>query len=217
MQASDVIDRASLVLIDPAHERWSESEQMLYLTDGLMAVATVKPEAFAKTDTLALEEGALQNLPQSAESLLSVESLGANGEYRSVTYCDVDLLDRFRPGWRGEEPEAMTLNYAHDARVPNELYVYPPAKAGGELRLRYVPVPARVTSLDQELELSDRYMPALTDYVAYRCFMKDSESPTSAERAMNHLELFNTAVGAQFQSVQQRKPRANQPPERGMR
>lgn len=216
MQASDVTERATITLLDPEHVRWPEPELRLYLTDALMALASVKPEAFAVTEALELVAGASQRLPEKAESLLSVESLDESGGLHAVEYCDASTLDRFNPGWRGEQEKAKPVNYTHDARIPNEFYVYPPAISGTKVRVRYVPTPARVVSSDQDLGLTDRYLPALTDYVLYRSFLKDSESSVSAERAMNHLELFNSAVGGQLKGMQQRKPRANQPPNRGI-
>ena len=51
-------------------------------------------------------------------------------------------------------------------------------------------ITADITALTETLDVSDFHVGAMTDYICWRCFRKDSENVKSARRAKEHLDDF---------------------------
>jgi hypothetical protein len=54
--------------------------------------------------------------------------------------------------------------------------------------------PIAVTSLSDDMAIDDIFTVALTDYVCYRAFLKDSEDPAYSKRALDHLKLYLAGI-----------------------
>lgn len=207
--ASEVVDRAAEALIDPDEVRWTETEKLEYLTDALRALQSVKPDLFEQSLDLELGEGVHQDVPETADALLDVYynlyEDGAPG--KSIRRMSEAAMRRFLPSWEADAPTGEVEQFSVDLRYPGHFMVWPPALAGMKVRGRVIARPEPLTATTDEIPVSDIYVPALTDYVLYRCFAKDSESPAAGERANWHLQLFNQAIGATTQGHRVYGPR----------
>ena len=72
MKASEIMSRASTILLDDDYTRWTMTELAMWLTDALREVALVVPKATSKNITIPLVEGTRQQLPANCQQLLRV-------------------------------------------------------------------------------------------------------------------------------------------------
>ena len=61
--ASDILRKASVILLDEDHIRWPLSELNDWLNDGIKATILAKPSASSTTIAIQLREGTLQEVP----------------------------------------------------------------------------------------------------------------------------------------------------------
>ena len=198
MLGSDIVTRARLVLQDAA-TRWADSELALWITDGCTFIAINRPDACIVSGTMALAAGAKQSiagLTPPGMRLIDVVSEVATG--KGVKLVDRQTLDTHRPGWHAATAGA-TQNYVYDSREPQTFYVYPPATGSSPtLSIIYQRAPVVITSGtlgSQVLSVGDLYLPALLDYVLFRCYSKDADDTKNAELAMMYLTACANGLG----------------------
>lgn len=210
--AKDVMMQAAITLQDIGGVRWPAPELHGYLNDGLREIVTIKPNARTKTVTLDLVEGTLQTLPDEYTTLSRVIrniASAATGGVAIRPIPDRKLMDAQIPGWQSSTvlPFAQAVVHViHDIAEPRSFYVVPGNNGTGKIEAVVgaypAPVPAptsnpgSINSYTAEIDLPDTYKNALTDYVIYRAYAKDSSITTSAARAQAHFELFRGGVTA---------------------
>lgn len=202
MLASDIIDRARLVLNDTvATYRWADSEFLKWINDGQRAIVLVRPDASVSVETMTCAAGAKQSLPAGAIRLLDVTHNihGNNNPGRAVRLVDRDILDSQNPHWHADGHEDSVKNYIYDNRVPTVFYVYPPAKSTTQLEIVISKNPTDVTATGSTLALADIYAEPLLNYVLFRAYNKDAEFATNAQLATNYFQVFSAMLGIKTQ------------------
>lgn len=207
--AKDVMKRAATILQDNAGVRWPAPDLHLYLNDGLRDIAAMKPNARTKTVNLSLVSGSKQTLPDEYTVLSRVvrnmasPTVGA-GAIRAIS--NTQIMDSLFPNWQDPSvvrPSKTVVHIIHDMADPRTFYVMPSNDGMGliEVIVGTIPAPsaAPVTPLVHDdyiapVDIADIYQSALTDYVLYRAYSKDSRAAGSAARAEAHLQLFGAAV-----------------------
>lgn len=223
MKADTIMTKVATILQDSKHTRWPLAELATWIDEGVAAIVMVKPAAGAANIVLSLVAGTRQALPAdtSIVQLLDIERNVVSGvPGRSVTRTARADLDAHNPNWHDpvKTPyKDQVRQFTYDADAPREFFVYPGNTGTGKLDARVSKIPATLTSRAPsepagitgwtavDVKLDDYYEPALTDYVLYRAFCK--ETPEAApQRAMLHYQAFATAIGIQTQVAQSNAP-----------
>lgn len=204
-KASEIMQRASVLLQDTGSVRWTAPELCNYLNDGQREIAILKPSAVSQTVEIDLVAGTRQTVPATYSAILNIlRNVGG----RAITTIDRRVLDMQMPGWQ----IAATLPYAaevihaiYEPESPHEFYVAPGNDGNGSIEVRVAVIPTDIPppgsplvieNYTTNIGVSDIYRAALTDYVLYRAYSKDGESPTAGQLAVAHYQAFTQAVGA---------------------
>ena len=202
--AATVLKRASTILQDDDAVRWTPPELCAYLNDGLIELASIKPNAKTATVTLSLVAGTRQTLPAIYTMLCDVTRNVAGKAIRRL--LNRTLMDAQIPGWQTTEVlpfAAQVSNVIRDLLDPRSFYVVPGNNGAGQVEAIVgqipAPVPLPVNSMDMDayttpVDVPDIYQNALVDFVLYRAFSKDSGNPGAAQRAVAHFQQFTNAV-----------------------
>lgn len=214
--ARDVMESASITLVDTLFTRWPMPELLGYINDGLIEISGLKPNACSATVTLELARGTLQRLPNAYTVLSRVT--------RNVTVAhtapggpvggdvirplkDTSSLDLYMPRWQSDENlfAAKVKHVIYDLADPRQFYVAPGNDGSGMIEAvvgvtpEAIPTPGTpndIASYSAVIPLRDVYKPILQDYVCFRAFSKDAGIPASEARAAKHLDLFRGAMAA---------------------
>jgi len=199
-----VIDRVKRILQERGTGiRWTDSEALDWLNEGYAAVAVAHPEAHSHEDELTLVAGARQQLPADGLRLLDIYAAGSG---HAVRVIDRRTLDTTRRAWQAEPQTTRIERFVFDERNPTIFWVYPPAAAGAKAQGLYVRTPplhdtASLGAVREDpLSLEETYAPAMVDYVLFRAFSKDAETPANLSRAQMHYNAFAQALGMKAQS-----------------
>lgn len=217
--ASDIMSRASRIILDETHVRWPLAELRLWLNDGLREISLVKPTAISASVIFTLTAGTYQKLPSNYTSIIrvtrnlktNVASPRAGG--RAVRVVDRVVMDSQLPDWHDSTISTASKtvrNVIFEMTDPKAFYVYPPNDGTGIVEAIVSKVPDQVTapSGDQEdianyntaLDILDVYANALLDYVLYRAYSKDSSFAGNAQRAAAHYSQMANALGVSLQN-----------------
>ena len=195
--ATDLINRAILQLNDPRNARWSVSELLEYLNEGVAALVRKVPAAHAVVDTVQLVAGTKQTLPATAIALIRVlRAVGVNGAAgRAVSYFDLNTMNAANPGWHTATAGAVR-QYSYDPAVPRTFWVYPPQPTPAEKAdVEYGVIPP-VLLPNAILPIGAEYHGLLVDYMLFRAYSKDSEYAGEDGRAAYHYKAFLEGTGA---------------------
>lgn len=190
----NVATAARYLLQDETPVRWTDTEVIGWVNDGQREIVALKPDANAVRTDFACAAGAYQTLPSDGVRLLDVVRNVGGPRIRRV---DRYIMDIEAPDWHEATASATTDHYIFEEEVPDAFYLYPPRPAStpGSVVIVYSALPTEATILADSLTLDDEYFNPLVDYVAYRCFMKDSEFDNQAARADAHYTAFMQGIG----------------------
>ena len=201
MLASDIINRARVVLNDGDSVRWLDPEMMQWLTDGQRTIVLVRPDASVSNEVLTLVAGTQQAIPPTyGYRLLDVvRNVSSSGPPvvggRSIRYIDREVMDSQNTAWHSGTPSSTVTNFIFDNRDPKHFYVFPPATAGAKIEIIISRSPTDVTTTGQTLDLSDIYADPLLNYVLFRAYSKDAEFAQNAQLASSYLQVFMSMLG----------------------
>lgn len=203
--AQSIIHRAAIALNDLNATRWTTAELVRYLNDGQRDIALVRPDATATPVTVGLVAGARQNLPAAGAKLLELIR-NTTGAQRAIRLTDRSVLDALNPDWYSKAGALEVKHYTFDPREPRVFYVYPPALSGASVELVYSAYPVDITepsanttytSVTGNVSVQDIFTNALTNYILYRAFSKDTET-VSAAAATSYYQLYQSMLGTEL-------------------
>jgi len=210
----DIIRRAEKILNDEGAVRWTRVELQDWLNDAYKEVILLRPDANSQTATVTLAAGTRQklsdagtiNLPTALRVLDVIRNMAATSSKRAVRFVDRRVLDDQLPGWHAETQSVNVVHWMFDIRTPKEFLVYPPATALAQIELAYSSVPTAHALTAGQLDpagadttiinLDDIYANVVLDYLLYRAYSKDADYAANGQRAINHLNSFNSSLGA---------------------
>jgi hypothetical protein len=204
MQASEVIDRAQIILNDTSAVRWLAADLLEWLNDGVRAICHFVPEASVTTEFVQLAQGTKQSLTTlstgNALRLIDVTRNVTDGTgfpaLRAVRSVDRRELDMAHPTWHADATGTTVTQFMYDPRNPLEFFVYPPQPASGQafVELVYSSYPADLTADTQTVGIDDTYVTALVDYIVYRALSIDAEYGANPQRVAAHWQAFVQAA-----------------------
>lgn len=208
----DIIARVEDILQDEG-VRWLRLELQQWINEAYLSIVALRPDATATTGTFTCAAGTRQTLTaqfSTAQKLLDItRNLAATSDKKVVRAIARQTLDDQRPGWHGETQSVNVQFFAYDPQQPREFLVYPPATTAAELEVIYSDYPGAHALSENNLDpdggdttvilLDDIYAPAITDWVLYRAYSKDSEYAANEARASAAYQAFNAAIGAKTQ------------------
>ena len=184
--AQTIVDTVEVILQDPSNIRWSADELLDYLNEAQRTVVLFKPDANSVYTTLTLVLGDRQTIPTDGIRRLDVlRNVNTDPtKEQAISQVSRSELDSVHALWHisvsGSAATDVIQHYLYDPMDPQNFYVYPPVLGGNpQVILTYAAVPSEITALTSSISLPDIYQAALTDYVCYRAYGKDSESASN--------------------------------------
>ncbi|WP_333679873.1 DUF6682 family protein [Dyella sp.] len=189
-----------------AYTRWSQDELIEYANDGVAQIAMLRPDIVAREETITLQPGARQVVPEGA-TFFRVEGtldrygrrIGqpskTDGQAARVAQTWFAVLACPRPG------DYVVLSFAFDDAQPNVFYVEPPVPPGKEVKavisMARVPDPF---GANDAVPLDRRFHNALIEWMLYRAFSKDQDSAPDAGLSASHKQHFYEMLGLSQQA-----------------
>jgi len=184
-KARDIFEKAGILLNDTgllAERRWPLSELCGWLNDGLGAIVLQKPSATAKSATIQLVRGTLQELPEGYVSILrpvrnARTSASDNQPRRTISVVAEDQLSSINPAWHDEYSVRFMQQAKHFIFAeanPRAFYVYPGNDGTGAIDMMLCEDPQNVKPIagadpksldayDIEMQIDDVYSGVLLD------------------------------------------------------
>lgn len=199
-----IVLRAQAQIQDESGVMISQEEILREVNSGQMEIVSLIPTAYSKKFIMSLVGGTRQTLPSDCLNILApVRNMGTTGSTpgRAVRQFDRQALDSFDPEWHTTAGSSVITGISYDENTPNQFLVYPPATAGTTVELEGSFAPPIIV-YDEDgawqtefLSIRDQYVEALFEFVMYRVYSKDSESPSNEQEAQKHWSLFQAMLG----------------------
>lgn len=208
MRVERLIDMAEDQLIDPAHERWSISELLQYISDGQREVVILRPEAYTRTLAVTMEPGSTQRLEGRALAFVTaIRTTNSSGQ-RAARRIDRSALDAMVPNWRAQSPTNEVRGFWHDDRDPRVFYVVPPQDGTALLEVVASFAPDPVEDETDELQIPEIFDTAMFYYMIYRALAREGDE--GEQDAMVWYQKFRMAVMGREEAAQRTHPGAMQ-------
>jgi len=182
----------------------------LFLNEGCREIALAKPNATEETIAINMVAGADQSLPSTHAAILRAIK-NATGEL--LTSVSRTVLDLTVPGWQDANivrQAAVVDHLVYDKASPREFLVYPPNDGTGVIHVVASKIPTTladgstandVTTYTLAVaDIPNIYQTALLNYVLFKAFSLDMNVPGPAQRAVQHMNLFNGALGVKLKA-----------------
>jgi hypothetical protein len=198
MIALILVNKAGVLLLDPTHVRWTQTELLNYVNDGQREIVIYRPDASSKVQIFPLDDSnTMQRLPTEAIRLLDVtRNLGLTGYTPGSPVMEIDrrILDTQIPDWHSSPPQQAIQHFSYNPKTPDIFYVYPRPANSLKVEIIVSVPPTELSSTSSPLSISDIYANALLDYMLYRAFSKDSEYADPA-KAAGYYKTFMQSLG----------------------
>jgi len=206
----DLVTKAQTILQDTTSARWPMDELVGWLNDAYREIILARPDANSESGTFTCAAGTRQVLtngfPNALRLMDVVRNVAATSQGRAVRLIDRQILDDQRRAWHTETATVDIEHYIFDPKLPREFLVYPPATDAAELEVVFSSVPTGhntatdYTSSNETIQIVDSYANAILDYMLYRAYSKDAEYAANAQRAVQHYQAMQAAVGIKTQT-----------------
>lgn len=225
MKASELMTRASRILLDEDYTRWTMTELAEWLTDALREVALQVPTATSRNIVIDLVEGTYQKVPPECQQVLRVvRNVDIEGDNRvgkgAITIVDRKALDAENPNWHDGQYvrfKPYARHFIFDETDPLTFYVWPGNDGTGHVEAVVSVIPKAVVadagqdpediaSYGMTLDVLDVYANLLLDYTLYRAYCKDAQNAGAANRAALFYQQFANALGIKSNAAMVNSP-----------
>lgn len=199
MLASAVMDRAKIILNDD-NVTYTDAELLSWLNDGRVQVVVDRPAAYTVREVAQLEAGPAQSLDADCIALIDItHNMGTSGTVRgkAITEMDLPRIDRWRPSWPAEYPNAVVQHFIRNPLTPREYFVFPPQPETGMGYIERIvsKVLAPVVS-GADIVLSDQWVRPLVEFVCWMAHAKDADV-SDAGKMERHKANYYALMGGQ--------------------
>ena len=201
--AKAILDKATIQLTDIANIRWTRSELLSWLNDGMRQIVVIQPSASSTTSVIKLDAGTRQTIPDDGWLLLAIyRNMGTTGTTpgRAIRIISREIIDGFNPDWHSDTAKAEVRNYIYTNQDQLAFYVYPPNTGTQYVELNYSAQPADLTGETQVIPIFDIFQSALVDYILYRACSKDAQYAPGLALAQQYSTSFVAAIQGKTQS-----------------
>jgi hypothetical protein len=106
---------------------------------------------------------------------------------------------------RNGNPSYRVKSYAYDSKASDTFYIDPPLPKGlNNVKVNaviYAPNPEyTLDHWGESVDVPDKYIPAIIDYMQARAHDIDTESPMAARNAETHYRRFYNMLGVKYRS-----------------
>jgi hypothetical protein len=198
--AESIIERAGKILADSEHVRWERADLLDWLNEGQRKIVVLKPEVNPVVSSVQLVSGTKQSIPADGIALLKVvrNLKGDDLPGKTVSIIDVQSIDALIPDWHSKPANAEVQHYIYDASTPKVFYVYPPQPETetGRVEVVYSLLPAPVSDESEAvISLPDEYDGVILDYVLYRAYSSESDTPAGFSKAQAYYNVVLQSLG----------------------
>lgn len=204
--AQSIIDKAERTLKDENNVHWNATTNHLAaLNDGQREIVFFKPDAYVVNSAQVLVAGTKQTAPTGTIRIIDItRNMGTAGTTpgNAVTLVDMEILNRWKPGWHTDTAAAVVVHWMLDPKDPLVFYVYPkqPDSGFGYVEIRRTAVPADVAAIGNNITLGDEYANALYYFIMHRAWAMDNDlSPVALKLSTDYREAFLQSIGAKEQ------------------
>jgi len=199
--AQSIIKEVQVLLQDVDGIRWPATELVDHLNDGQREMAVLRPDMFSVLAPMVLVAGATQALPAAC---LTFMGMPRNTLGLPITRVDRAMLDAVMPGWAYTTAKSVLRHYMYDERLPKQVLVYPPAKAGTSVDIEYATLPtgtpaasgATWNTVTGNIDCDDTCKNPLIHWCLFRAWAKDAEFGGNATLSAAHYQLFKAGLGS---------------------
>jgi hypothetical protein len=208
ISASSVIGKVRHILFDALVTigdtsdgvAWTNEELLNWISDGQVAISASNPGSCTEYSIYKLSPGAIQTIPDKAYALLDVtRNMGIAGTAPGATVQKIPRasLDNLYPDWHRSSPASVVKGFCYSSDSPEKFFCYPPQPKTnqGYVEVLVATTPTPVSVATQSLSISERYEPALVDYVAYRAFSRNSDNAQYLNLAESFRVRYASATG----------------------
>lgn len=202
MLAGELVKQVAEILQDYNHTTWKESEILRSFSRAQELIATYRPDASVKIETVALAEGALQALPPEAHRFFEAYYNMGDGSSpgRAIRVVSRRLKDSSDGRWQAQPADIEIDEVVIDERTPRNYWVSPPAEEGTHIQIGYSVSPAPIKAPEDPLSISNQYAPMLVEWALYVAMSRDSEETPNYTRAQAHKQTFFAMLGVKTQA-----------------
>ena len=127
----EVVQRAAEVLNDPNHDRWTYSNMVEWVNQGISAICNLYPPAHIEKLDLPLVAGAVQSLDASYNLFIRglYNKIGGVTQGKTPVFGDLESVTLINPSWMSATPADEIDEVMYDPKTPHTFFVYPPQPA----------------------------------------------------------------------------------------
>ncbi|MCG5537861.1 DUF6682 family protein [Halorhodospira sp. 9622] len=200
----------------PDYPAWTDEHFSEMLRAAMDQLALVRPEAFQRVASVALQRGVTHHIPEDGVRLIEVTAnvdQGLPGE--AVTRVDGATMARFDPAWRSRPEADQVDHYLWDERQPRVFHTVPAVRSGTRVQIVYIQQPPafEVGEYPTLEQMPSHYREPLRHWMLYRAWLKGTR-PGIEPKAQAHYEWFYHALGEKVPTSQRVDPRTQEPHQR---
>lgn len=208
-----LIQRASRILNDQeegySYTAWTATELLDHYNEAVCTAYNMRPDLFSKDETIDLQPGSKQKLPDGVGHLLSVDSnLDENGDLDEDTPLTMSAGDMVK-GLRGkntcatsEACEPFKIKGWRKSTTAGTFFVEPPVPAGTSVSVDATvtcpPTTTKGGDIGGDSAMDCGFDSALVDWILYRALSRDSESQFNFAAARRHQASFYDMINASY-------------------
>lgn len=179
---------------------YSDADILRWLNESQLSVCVIRPDANSEYTNMLLTPGDTRQEHPTAKQVLSVvRNKGSAGTTngRGIKLADLKTINEVDPDWHTATASTTIREFAQDDRQLTSFFVSPPPHAVTPV---YVEVliatnPTPLAALTSVITLDDVYSPAMTEWILFRLFGRDSDMSPNAQRSAMHLQNFVSMLG----------------------
>ncbi len=210
--AGQILQRVRETLVDPNGELFTDAEGYDMISRALVAVCTIKNDAYRVVRDIPLVAGYVQTLPLALVSGTDVPEIGlavfeiyANVDGPAINQVGRELLNAANPDWTISTPTSEVVEWITDVRDPIRFLVNPPNDGTGAVKALYGAIPQPVTQSTDPIVTSALYDERLYEYVLSLAYAKDTKRK-DLTKSLQYRQLFNQGLGLRTASQAQVAP-----------
>lgn len=206
MLASDLINEAADLMLDPSMQTWDVGFWKIALNKAIATICNIKGDAYPVQGPIPLVAGTTQTIPEGQLALIDIQR---NTAGKVVTLVDRELIDEENRFWPADAQQAIIDHYATDPRNPRTFFVTPPSDGTGSVDCTYGGIPDTLVNLTDPFPLLDVYHPAAICFMLAQAYAQNTKRQDLTKRQSFTQEAYNL-LGTRQQNQLAVAPRVSQ-------